>query len=129
MQSAPILAGIRFPEHRLFDAPLNRDHEKQEKERDYMEHINTRSTQTGNVPSNVAGLPIVNVWYGGRSIGLYRVNRIDERALVLNHGGISFPVGTQLDIVDFQRLVPNADSPRLSTQVVDNNRSGIRLAW
>jgi hypothetical protein len=129
MQSAPILAGIRLLEHRLFDAPRNRDYEKEEKERDDMEHINTRSTQTGNVPSNVAGLPIVNVWYGGRSIGLYRVNRIDERALVLNHGGISFPVGTQLDIVDFQRLVPNADSPRLSTQVVDNNRSGIRLAW
>ncbi len=94
-----------------------------------MEHLNTRSAQTGNVPSNVAGLPIVNVWYGGRSIGLYRVNRIDERALVLSHGGISFPVGTRLEIVDFQRLVPNAGASRLSTQVVDNNRSGIRLAW
>lgn len=94
-----------------------------------MEHINARSAQTGNVPSNLAGLPIVNVWYRGKSIGLYRVNRIDERALVLNHGGISFPVGTQLDIVDFQRLVPNAGSSRLSTQVVDNNRGGIRLAW
>ncbi len=94
-----------------------------------MEHINARSAQTGNVPSNVTGLPIVNVWYGGRSIGLYRVNRIDERALVLNHGGISFPVGTLLDVVDFQRLVPNAASSRLSTKVVGNNRSGIRLAW
>ncbi len=94
-----------------------------------MEHINARSAQTGNVPANVAGLPIVNVWYRGRSIGLYRVNRIDERALVLNHGGISFPVGTQLDVVDFQRLVPHAASSRLSAKVVDNNRSGIRLAW
>lgn len=89
----------------------------------------TRSTQTGNVPTNVTGLPIVNVWYGGRSIGLYRVNRIDERVLVLNHGGISFPVGTLLDVVDFQRLVPSAASSRLSTQVVDNNRSGIHLTW
>ena len=94
-----------------------------------MEHIDTRSTQTGNVPSNLAGLPIVNVWYGGRSIGLYRVNRVDDRALVLNHGGISFPVGTLLDVVDFQRLVPNAGSSRLRTRVIDNNRSGIRLAW
>ncbi len=94
-----------------------------------MEHQYPRSAQTGNVPSNVAGLPIVNVWYGGRSIGLYRVNRVDERALVLNHGGISFPVGTRLDVVDFQHLVPNGASTRLSTRVVDNNRSGIRLAW
>jgi hypothetical protein len=94
-----------------------------------MEHIKARSVQTGNVPSVVAGLPIVNVWYGGRSIGLYRVKRVDERAMVLNHGAISFPVGTLLDVVDFQRLVPNSFSPRLNTTVVDNNRNGIRLAW
>ena len=94
-----------------------------------MERQYARSTQTGNVPANVAGLPIVNVWYGGRSIGLYRVKRVDERALLLNHGGISFPVGTRLDVVDFQRLVPNSGSTRLSTEVVGNTRSGIRLAW
>jgi hypothetical protein len=49
--------------------------------------------------------------------------------MVLKHGVISFPVGTLLDIVDFQRLIPNSASPRLSTTVVDNRRSGIRLAW
>jgi hypothetical protein len=94
-----------------------------------MQQIKARSIQTGNGPTGVAGLPIVNVWYGGQSIGLYRVKQVDERAMVLNHGAISFPVGTLLDIVDFQRLIPNSASLRLSTTVVDNNRSGIRLTW
>lgn len=88
-----------------------------------------RSIQTGEVPAALAGLPIVNVWYRGQSIGLYRVKRADERTLVLKHGVISFPVGTLLDIVDFQRLIPNSASSRISTTVVDNNRSGIRLVW
>lgn len=94
-----------------------------------MRHISAKSIQTGDVPSTLAGLPIVNIWYRGQSIGLYRVKRVDERAMVLKHGVISFPVGTPLDVVDFQRLIPNSISPRLSTTVVDNNRSGIRLAW
>lgn len=94
-----------------------------------MQHIKARSIQTGDVPSVLAGLPIVNVWYHGQSIGLYRVNQIDERAMVLRHGVITFPVGTRLEIVDFQRLIPDSASPRLSTTVVDNSRSGIRLAW
>jgi hypothetical protein len=94
-----------------------------------MEQIAARSIQTGEVPSNLAGLPIVTIWYGGQSIGLYRVKQVDERAMVLKHGAISFPVGTLLDVVDFQRLIPNSASPRVSTTVVDNNRGGIRLAW
>lgn len=94
-----------------------------------MQQTRARSIQTGNVPAAVAGLPIVNVWYGGYSIGLYRVKQVDERVMVLNHGAISFPVGTLLDVVDFQHLIPNARSPRLSTTVVDNSRGGIRLAW
>ena len=76
-----------------------------------MQHTRTRSIQTGNVPAVVAGLPIVNVWYGGQSIGLYRVKQVDERAMVLNHGAISFPVGTLLDVVDFQRLIPQFRFP------------------
>jgi hypothetical protein len=94
-----------------------------------MKQIAARSIQTGDVPSTLAGLPVVNVWYRGQSIGLYRVHRVDERAMVLRHGVISFPVGTLLDVVDFQRLIPNSASTRLSTTVVDNNRNGIRLAW
>lgn len=92
-------------------------------------HIKTRPIQTGNVPAELAGLSIVNVWHGGHSIGLYRVSKVEERAMVLNHGAISFPVGTLLDVVDFQRLIPHAVSPRLSTTVVGNNPGGIQLAW
>lgn len=93
--------------------------------------IKTRSIQTGNVPAELAGLPIVNVWYDGRSIGLYRVNKVkaEERVMVLNHGAISFPVGTLLDVVDFQRLIPQAASSRLSTTVIENDPCGIQLAW
>lgn len=94
-----------------------------------MQSIQAKSIQTGNVPSVLAGLPIVTIWFGGQSIGLYRVKRVDERAMVLNHGAISFPVGTLLEVVDFQHLVPNSSSFRLRTTVVDNNRSGIRLVW
>lgn len=94
-----------------------------------MQHFRTKSIQTGNLPAVVAGLPIVNVWYGGHSIGLYRVKQVDDQAMVLNHGAISFPVGTPLDVVDFQHLVPNSAVPRLSATVVDNDRNGIRLAW
>jgi len=94
-----------------------------------MQQITARSIQTGNVPEVVAGMPIVNVWYRGRSIGLYRVRQVHERAMVLKHGAISFPVGTPLDVVDFQSLVPNSASFRLSATVVENDREGIRLAW
>ena len=94
-----------------------------------MEQGNARSIQTGEVPVVLAGLPIVNVWYGGQSIGLYRVKQVDERAMVLKHGAISFPVGTPLDVVDFQRLIPNSASLRVSTMVVDNTLHGIRLVW
>lgn len=94
-----------------------------------MQQTTARSIQTGDVPSTLAGLPIVNVWYRGQSIGLYRVEQVDERALLLKHGVISFPVGTALDVVDFQRLISHSAERRLSTTVVDNTRSGIRLAW
>jgi hypothetical protein len=94
-----------------------------------MQQTSARSIQTGNVPDVLAGLPIVNVWYRGRSIGLYRVKEVGEREFVLNHGGISFPVGTLLDIVDFQRLIPHSPYQRLSATVIDNTYSGIRLAW
>lgn len=94
-----------------------------------MLHTNVGSVQTGNTPSAMAEHPIVHVWYRGQRIGLYRVKQVDERAMVLNHGGISFPVGTLLDIVDFQRLVSNSATTCLNTTVVENNLSGIRLAW
>lgn len=94
-----------------------------------MQQISARSVQTGNLPDVVAGLSIVNVWYRGRSIGLYRVRDVAERGIVLKHGAISFPVGTALDVVDFQNVIPNAPAFRLSTTVVGNDQHGIQLAW
>ncbi|MDP3124070.1 MAG: hypothetical protein Q8M84_00405 [Thiobacillus sp.] len=79
-----------------------------------MQQTRARSIQTGNVPAVVAGLPIVNTGHGGHGIGLYRVMQGDARAMVLNHGAISFPVGTLPDVVDFQRLIRIPFPPRLS---------------
>ncbi|OGU23934.1 MAG: hypothetical protein A2580_00790 [Hydrogenophilales bacterium RIFOXYD1_FULL_62_11] len=79
-----------------------------------MQQTKARSIQTGNVPAVVAGLPIVNTGHGGHGIGLYPVKQVYARAMVLNHGAISFPVGTLLDVVDFLRLIPHSVSLRLS---------------
>ena len=94
-----------------------------------MQHSNVGSAQTEKAPSAMVEYPIVHVWYEGQRIGLYRVKLLDKRGMVLNHGGISFPVGTLLDIVDIQCLFPNSGTTCLSTTVVDNNLNGIRLAW
>lgn len=94
-----------------------------------MQQLSARSVQTGALPPVVAGVPVVNVWYRGRSMGLYRVMQLGERDMVLKHGTIAFPVGSLLDVVDFQRLLPAGASSRLSAWVVDNGRGGIHLAW
>ena len=49
--------------------------------------------------------------------------------MLLNHGGISFPVGTQLDVEEISRLVRDAQAPTLSAVVVDNTPKGLRLVW
>lgn len=94
-----------------------------------MRRIKAKSARTEDASSASAGLPIVTVWYNGHSIGLYRVKQVDGRAMVLRHGAISFPVGTLLDVVDFQHLLPLPAISRLNATVVDNNQNGIRLAW
>jgi len=94
-----------------------------------MQHFPARSTQTGNVPAAVAGLAVVNVWYGGQSIGLYHVKHIDKRALVLNPGSIPFTVGTQLEVVDFQNLIPDTVTRRLNATVRETGCNGIQLVW
>jgi hypothetical protein len=72
---------------------------------------------------------IVAIRYAGRSIGLYRVKQVGELGLLLNHGGISFPVGTRLDIEDIQHLMPRASANPLPATVVDNTADGLRLMW
>ena len=72
---------------------------------------------------------VVALRYGGHRVGLYRVKQVGEASMLLNHGGISFPVGTQLDVEDFSRLVRDARAPTLSAVVVDNTPKGLRLVW
>lgn len=71
---------------------------------------------------------IVEVHCAGRKIGLYRVRDVGSRTMVLGHGGISFPVGTELLIADFQKLTRD---PRgtLPAKVVRNDTRGISIAW
>jgi len=71
---------------------------------------------------------IVAVAHRSKKVGLYKVKGVGRGTMTLSHGGISFPVGTQLVVDDFQKLVPNA-SKLLSVRVVENNRQGIQIAW
>ena len=79
--------------------------------------------------SVASGRRLVAVRYGGRRIGLYRVKQEGGVGLLLNHGGISFPVGTRLDV---GRVANRSEKGQLSwmeATVVDNTASGLRLAW
>lgn len=71
---------------------------------------------------------IVAVAHESKKIGLYKVKGVGHGSMTLSHGGISFPVGTQIVIDDFQKLVPNSSKP-FSAKVVQNNRQGIQIAW
>lgn len=88
-----------------------------------------QDVRPGQVPGRESDRSIVAIRYGGRRIGLYRVKQVGEVGMLLNHGGISFPVGTRLDVEDFHHLLPNMGYHRLSATVVDNTASGIRLVW
>lgn len=73
---------------------------------------------------------LVAVRYGGHRIGLYQVKQVGEAGMLLNHGGISFPVGTRLDVEeDLQPIAPDAIPSLRSATVVGNTPSGLRLAW
>lgn len=77
----------------------------------------------------MAGYPAVAVRYAGRKIGLYRVQDISRRTLLLGHGGISFPVGTEIQIDDYQRLLPGDALGVLPAKVVHNDVHGIAVTW
>lgn len=69
---------------------------------------------------------IVSVRMQGRKAGLYRVKQVMRDGMLLSHGAISFPVGTQLDIDDPQFVAPGA---RPSMRVIANDQHGLSLAW
>ncbi len=62
----------------------------------------------------------------GRKAGLHRVRPAGRDGLMLSCGAISFPVGTQLEIEEFQHLVPHAGHP---LRVVSNAQRERCLAW
>jgi len=75
------------------------------------------------------GLSLVRLLYGGRKVGLYRVEGVREGSLMVSHGGISFPIGTELVVEDVHGVVSRASSTALATRVVENDARGMCLAW
>ena len=76
-----------------------------------------------------ASRAIVEVRHGGHRIGLYRVREVGDHRMLLSHGGISWPVGTELTIEDIQRLVPGIRDTSLPARVVQNDVQGIAVTW
>jgi hypothetical protein len=70
----------------------------------------------------------VAVRHKSKKVGLYRVKQVGRDAMTLSHGGISFPVGTQLEVEDYQRLMPRRLGT-LAARVVQNDQQGIHIAW
>lgn len=91
--------------------------------------MQTKSPRATQVPSAWAGLAVVALSDAGRNFGLYRVKQVNARDMVLGHGAIPFPVGTHLDVEDFEYRTPNPASFRQRVTVVENGSDGIRLVW
>lgn len=75
---------------------------------------------------DTAPLSFVSLRMHGRKAGLYRVRKVMPEGVLLSHGAISFPVGTQLDVEDVLGIMPGGPG---HARVVANDRSGLRLAW
>ncbi|MGA7180505.1 MAG: hypothetical protein WBX11_13075 [Thiobacillaceae bacterium] len=71
---------------------------------------------------------LVAVAHKSKDVGVYRVKDVGCGTMTLFHGGVSFAVGTQLVVHDFQQLVPNTSKP-FSATVVANNHQDIQIAW
>lgn len=93
-----------------------------------MAEIQGSHGRTGTGPY-MKGRSIVAIRFGGRRIGLYRVKQVGEAGMLLNHGGISFPVGTQLDVEDVRRSAPDSAAAIQAATVVDNTPGGLSLVW
>lgn len=81
--------------------------------------------QTGEIPKPVASF--VSLRMQGRRAGLYRVQAMMPKGMLLSHGAISFPVGTRLEVEDVLGIV--VDRPRNPARVVANDLRGVKLAW
>lgn len=85
--------------------------------------------RSGRRAENTQETRLVAIRYDGRRIGLYRVRQVGESGVRLNHGGISFPVGTRLEVEDIQHLFPKSFAPQRAATVVGNTARGLVLAW
>ena len=83
----------------------------------------------GAMSGQMLDRPVVALRFGGHRVGLYRVKQVGEVGMLLNHGGISFPVGTQLDVEDVGHLIEPSRNLSLSAVVVGNTSNGLRLVW
>lgn len=91
--------------------------------------MNEVKMQRNAVAPATAERPIVEVRHAGHRIGLYRVHEVGDHRMLLSHGGISWPVGTELTIEDIQRLVPGARDRSLPARGVQNDVEGIAVTW
>jgi hypothetical protein len=66
--------------------------------------------------------PIVNIYYEGSWVGMYKAKLVGESSIVLRHGAISFPVGTALK-VKFQRFAKQKYLRKRISGIVRNNSS------
>lgn len=71
---------------------------------------------------------LANVFFRDCRIGLYRAKHIAEKAVLLRHGAISFPVGTALAIQIGIRLNDiSIEEPAVAT-VLRNSTEGMLVA-
>lgn len=67
---------------------------------------------------------LVSVRMGGRGAGLYRIKEVMPEGMLLSHGAISFPVGTQLDV---ESLPDSAPVVNRHMRVTANDQRGLGL--
>lgn len=97
-----------------------------------MLHTGKKASHKNHIPSESAGLAIVELSNGHRSFGLYRVKRYEARSILLDHGAFSFPVGMHLEVEHYSHQLPRLACDSASHQratVVESDHEGIRLVW
>ena len=71
---------------------------------------------------------VVKVFYHGKQVGMYYARLVGKYSVVLNHGAISFPVGTALT-VQFRRLARRKPLRKRAKAIVRyNSASGMLLS-
>jgi len=70
---------------------------------------------------------IANVYYRGSWVGMYKAKLVGDSSIVLQHGAISFPVGTALKLKFRQLAERKAIRKHLSGIVRNNSSNGMLL--